>query len=49
MMFISECMAKVTSYKNILDIIEGDTTEFIDEYPIRHTAINPIFFKRERK
>ena len=39
----------VTSDKNILDIIEGDTIEFIDERPIRHTAINPIFSKRERK
>ena len=40
---------RVTSDKNILDIIEGDTLEFIDEHPIRHTAINPIFSKRERK
>ena len=34
---------------NILDIIEGDKIEFINEHPIRHTAINPIFSERERK
>ena len=40
---------KVTSDKNILDIMEGDTIEFIDEHPVRHTAINLTFSKRERK
>ena len=40
---------RVTSDKNILGITEGDKIEFIDEHPIRHTAINPIFSKREIK
>ena len=40
---------RLTSDKNILDIIEGDKIEFINEHPIRHTAINPIFSERERK
>ena len=29
-MFTSECMAKVTSDKNIIDITEDDKIEFID-------------------